>query len=61
MNRRTQREAGDVMSWALGVTAGLVLGVTLLIATPQLMKAPRPKPRRPGRPQRPCPKRPPSQ
>ncbi|WP_189101711.1 c-type cytochrome [Deinococcus knuensis] len=40
MNRRTQREAGDVASWALGVTAGLVLGVTLLIATPQLMKAP---------------------
>lgn len=40
MNRRTQREAGDVMSWAVGVTAGLILGVTLLIATPQLMKAP---------------------
>lgn len=37
MNRRTQREAGDVTSWALGVTAGLVLGVTLLIATPRLM------------------------
>ncbi|WP_291432427.1 cytochrome c [Deinococcus sp.] len=40
MNRRTQREAGDVMSWVVGVTAGLILGVTLLIATPQLMKAP---------------------
>ena len=37
MNRRTQREAGDVMSWAVGVTAGLILGVTLLIATPRLM------------------------
>lgn len=40
MNRRTQREAGDVTSWALGVTAGLVLGVTLLIATPRLMTPP---------------------
>lgn len=37
MNRRTQREAGDVTSWAVGVTAGLILGVTLLIATPRLM------------------------
>ncbi|MCD0177350.1 cytochrome c [Deinococcus sp. 14RED07] len=40
MNRRTQREAGDVTSWAVGVTAGLILGVTLLIATPRLMTPP---------------------
>ncbi|GAA0509669.1 hypothetical protein GCM10008937_16920 [Deinococcus depolymerans] len=29
-----------MLSWALGVTAGLVLGVTLLIATPRLMTPP---------------------
>lgn len=31
--------AGEVLSWALGVTLGLVLGVAILILTPRLMSS----------------------
>lgn len=32
-----QQQAGNALSWAAGVTLGLLLGVGLLIATPRLM------------------------
>lgn len=38
--KRTRQQrwvAGDALSWGLGVTLGLILGVALLILTPQLM------------------------
>lgn len=38
--RRDQWVRGSVASWGLGVTLGLILGVGLLIATPQLMGKP---------------------
>ncbi|THF83626.1 cytochrome c [Deinococcus sp. KSM4-11] len=38
MNRMPQRNAGDVLSWALGVTVGGILGAALLIATPIMMR-----------------------
>ncbi|WP_199699687.1 c-type cytochrome [Deinococcus sp. RM] len=40
VTRRTQWVRGSVASWGLGVTLGLILGVGLLIATPQLMGKP---------------------
>ena len=32
--------AGNAMSWALGVTLGLIVGIALLIAIPRMMSAP---------------------
>ncbi|MEF2280181.1 hypothetical protein V3W47_17955 [Deinococcus sp. YIM 134068] len=37
--RTNRRVAGDAMSWALGVTLGLILGVGLLIAAPRIGNA----------------------
>ncbi|WP_158263794.1 c-type cytochrome [Deinococcus arcticus] len=39
MNARI-RTAGSVLSWALGVTLGVILGVAMLIVTPRLMAQP---------------------
>lgn len=32
--------AGNALSWALGVTLGLIVGIALLIAIPRLMSTP---------------------
>ncbi|WP_309569978.1 cytochrome c, partial [Deinococcus sp.] len=40
MNRLPLRSAGDVLSWALGVTGGVILGAALLIGTPLMMRKP---------------------
>ncbi|WP_221090183.1 c-type cytochrome [Deinococcus aquaedulcis] len=39
MNARN-RTAGSVLSWALGVTLGVILGIAMLIVTPRLMAKP---------------------
>ncbi|MBZ9753561.1 cytochrome c [Deinococcus sp. HMF7604] len=40
MNEARNRIAGSVLSWALGVTLGVILGVALLILTPRTMGKP---------------------
>ncbi len=40
VTRRTQWVRGSAASWGLGVTLGVILGVGVLIATPQLMGKP---------------------
>lgn len=40
MKSKNQRTAGNAMSWALGVTLGVIVGLVLLIAIPRMMFPP---------------------
>lgn len=40
MKSKNQRTAGNAMSWALGVTLGVIVGLALLIAIPRMMFPP---------------------
>lgn len=40
MKSKNQRTAGNAMSWALGATLGVILGIALLIAIPRMMFPP---------------------